>query len=213
VASELALDCYETPTGWKYFGNLLDAGRITLCGEESFGAGSDHVREKDGLWAVLFWLNLLAVQDRGVGPLVQAHWLRFGRHYYTRHDYEGVDHAAAEELMASLRRRLPDIRGATLGGLTVSQCDDFAYTDPVDHSVAKGQGIRLVFAETARIIFRLSGTGTGAATLRLYLERFEPDPARQDRDVQEVLADLAAVAVDVAEIERLTGRNKPSLIT
>lgn len=213
VAAELGLDCYETPTGWKFFGNLLDDGRITLCGEESFGTGSDHLREKDGVWAVLFWLNLLAVQDASIGELVQAHWRRFGRHYYTRHDYEGVDHAGADALMAALRDRLPSLQGATLGALTVSQCDDFAYTDPVDHAVADHQGVRLIFGETARIIFRLSGTGTGGATLRLYLERFESDPSRQGVEVQAALAELAALAVQSAEVERFTGRTQPSIIT
>ena len=213
VAADLGIACYETPTGWKFFGNLLDDGRITLCGEESFGTGSDHIREKDGVWAVLFWLNILAAQDAGVGDLVQAHWRRFGRHYYARHDYEGVDHAGADALMAALRGRLSSLQGAALGALTVSQCDDFAYTDPVDHSVTTGQGVRLIFGEAARIILRLSGTGTGGATLRLYLERFESDPSRQGLDVQTALAELAALAVEIAEVERFTGRNQPSIVT
>ena len=213
VAAALGLDCYETPTGWKFFGNLLDAGRITLCGEESFGAGSDHVREKDGLWAVLFWLNILAATDRSVGELVRTHWTRFGRHYYSRHDYEGLDHAGADALITSLRGRLPGLKGATLAGHTVSQADDFAYTDPVDGSVATGQGLRVIFGEAARIILRMSGTGTGGATLRLYLERFEADPSQQGQEAPAALADLAAAAVELAGIERFTGRTTPSLIT
>jgi phosphoglucomutase len=213
VASELGLACYETPTGWKYFGNLLDHGRITLCGEESFGAGSDHLREKDGLWAVLFWLNILAVRGQSVEQLLAAHWRRFGRHYYSRHDYEGLDRSAAEDLMASLRRRLPQLKDSRFGASPVSQCDDFAYTDPVDHTLTEQQGIRVVFSEGARIVLRLSGTGTSGATLRLYLERFEPDPSRHALSAQAVLADLATLAVELAEIESRTGRTGPSLVT
>ncbi|HXQ16661.1 MAG TPA: alpha-D-glucose phosphate-specific phosphoglucomutase [Caulobacteraceae bacterium] len=213
VATELGLACYETPTGWKYFGNLLDAGRITLCGEESFGAGSDHVREKDGLWAVLFWLNILAARGESVRQLVTGHWRRFGRHYYTRFDYEDVDHAAAEDLMASLRGRLPGLQNISFGSLKTSQCDDFAYTDPVDHALAAGQGVRLVFSDDARIVYRLSGTGTEGATLRVYLERYEPDPSRQTLEPQEVLGDLAVLAVGIAEVKRRTGRTRPSVVT
>jgi phosphoglucomutase len=213
VAAQLGLECYETPTGWKYFGNLLDAGRITLCGEESFGAGSNHVREKDGVWAVLFWLNILAVRGESVNQLVSEHWRRFGRHYYSRFDYEGLDHAAAEDLMAALRGRLGSLNNASVGPLKVSQCDDFAYTDPIDHTVATQQGVRLVFADAARIVYRLSGTGTEGATLRLYLERYEPDPARQGLEAQDVLADLAAFAVKTAEVTRRTGRTGPSVVT
>ena len=213
VASELGIACYETPTGWKYFGNLLDDGRITLCGEESFGTGSDHLREKDGLWAVLFWLNLLAVRGQGVEQLVAAHWRRFGRHYYARHDYEGLDHAAAEGLMASLRLRLPRLKDSSFRALKVSQCDDFVYTDPVDHTVTEHQGIRVVFSEHARIVYRLSGTGTTGATLRVYLERFEADPSRHGLAPQEVFADLATLAVKIAEVERRTGRARASVVT
>ncbi len=213
VAAALGVACYETPTGWKYFGNLLDDGRITLCGEESFGAGSDHLREKDGLWVVLFWLNILAVRGQDVQQLVTAHWRRFGRHYYARHDYEGLDVAAAKDLMASLRLRLPRLKETTLGALRVSQCDDFAYTDPVDHTTAEDQGIRIVFSQDARIVYRLSGTGTDGATLRLYLERFEPDPARHALAAKDALADLAALAVKIAEVEGRTGRARPSVIT
>lgn len=212
VAAELGIACYETPTGWKFFGNLLDAGLITLCGEESFGAGSDHVREKDGLWAVLFWLNILAATGQGVGQVVTSHWRRFGRHYYSRLDYEDLDHAAAEALIASLRSRLPGLNGATAGTLKVSHCDDFAYTDTVDHSVSEHQGVRLVFSDDARIVYRLSGTGTGGATLRVYLERFEPNPARHRLASREAVRDLATFAVQVAEIERRTGRVEPSAV-
>jgi phosphoglucomutase len=213
VASALGIACYETPTGWKYFGNLLDDGRITLCGEESFGMGSDHLREKDGLWAVLFWLNVLAVRGQGVEQLVTTHWRRFGRHYYSRHDYEGLDLMAAEDVMASLRRRLPRLKDSSFGALKVSQCDDFAYADPVDQTLTEHQGIRLVFSEDARIVFRLSGTRTDGAILRLYLERFEPNPSRHALAVQEVLADLASLAVEIAEVERRTGRERPSIVT
>ncbi len=213
VAAELGVPCYETPTGWKFFGNLLDDGRITLCGEESFGTGSDHVREKDGLWAVLFWLNILAVQGQGVEDLLTAHWRRFGRHYYVRHDYDDLDDATAETLMAVLRRQLPNLQGRSFGAFTVSECDDFAYTDPVDQSVTEHQGIRVVFSDAARIVYRLSGTGTGAATLRLYLERFEPDPARHALPTTETVADLAAVALEIVQMEAQTGRTCPSAVT
>jgi phosphoglucomutase len=213
VAAELGVACFETPTGWKYFGNLLDAGRITLCGEESFGAGSDHVREKDGLWAVLFWLNILAATGQTVSQVVTGHWQRFGRHYYSRLDYDGLDHAAAEALVAALRSRLPELRGARFGALTVSHCDDFAYTDPVDRSVTERQGVRLAFSDDSRIVYRLSGTGTEGATLRLYLERYEPDPSRHGLNVEDVLRDLATLAAEIAEVEPRTGRASPSAVT
>jgi len=213
VAEALGIDCYETPTGWKFFGNLMDAGRVTLCGEESFGTGSSHVREKDGLWAVLFWLNILAVRQQPVEALMHEHWAKYGRNYYSRHDYEGVDTASAEQLMAGLREGLETLLGRQLGLLTVATADDFSYTDPVDGSVSTGQGIRIGFSEGSRIVFRLSGTGTEGATLRVYLERFEADPARHDQDTQEALADLIAIADDVAGIHRLTGREAPTVIT
>lgn len=213
VAEALAIDCFETPTGWKFFGNLMDAGRVTLCGEESFGTGSSHVREKDGLWAVLFWLNILAVRQRPVETLLREHWAKYGRHYYSRHDYEGVDTVSAEKLMAGLREGLKTLSGRQLGLLTVATADDFSYTDPVDGSVSRGQGIRIGFSEGSRIVFRLSGTGTEGATLRVYLERFEADPAHHDQDTQQALADLVAIADDVAGIRRLTGREFPTVIT
>jgi phosphoglucomutase len=213
VAAELGVDCYETPTGWKFFGNLLDAGRITLCGEESFGTGSDHVREKDGLWAVLFWLNLLAVRKQSVAEIVREHWRRFGRNYYTRHDYEAVDAAAAGQLMDHLRILLPDLPGKRLGDLAVEYADDFSYTDPVDGSVASGQGIRIGFEGGSRIVMRLSGTGTEGATLRVYIERYEPDPALHEQDVQAALAPLIVTARELAQIEARTGRAEPDVVT
>jgi phosphoglucomutase len=213
VAAALGVPCHETPTGWKFFGNLLDAGQATLCGEESYGTGSDHLREKDGLWAVLFWLNILAATGSSVETLVRAHWARFGRNYYSRHDYEAVDSGAADTLIGRLRERLPTLSGQSLGSLRVTQADDFAYTDPIDGSVATRQGVRLIFDGGSRIVFRLSGTGTEGATLRVYLERYEPDIARQDVPVQQMLAPLNAIARDVAQIEALTGRTTPSVVT
>lgn len=213
VAEKLGLRCYETPTGWKFFGTLLDAGLATLCGEESFGTGSNHVREKDGLWAVLFWLNVLAHRQQPVSEIVQNHWKTFGRNYYSRHDYEAIDSAAANSLMDDLRARLPGLPGTRLGEYTVSLADDFAYTDPVDGSTTTKQGIRIGFADGSRIVFRLSGTGTEGATLRVYVERFEPDPAKHDRDTQEALADLIAIAGSTAGIAERTGRTEPTVIT
>jgi phosphoglucomutase len=213
VAAALDVSCYETPTGWKYFGNLLDAGRVSLCGEESFGTGSNHLREKDGLWAVLFWLNILSVRGQTVGSLVRDHWRRYGRHYYSRHDYEAIDPDAAGRLMKDLRLRLPLLRGSRFASSEVSLCDDFSYVDPVDHSVAEAQGIRVIFGEDARIIYRLSGTSTDATTLRVYLERYERDPSMQDVETQEALLELAALARQIACIEEKTGRRRPSLVT
>ena len=213
VASALGIDCFETPTGWKFFGNLLDAGRVTLCGEESYGTGSSHVREKDGLWAVLFWLSLLGATGRSVESLVREHWRTFGRNYYTRHDYEGVPVEAANSLMADLRAALPGLSGQRFGARTLTLADDFAYTDPVDGSVSTQQGVRLIFDDGARVICRLSGTGTEGATLRLYLERYEANPGLQDMDVQQALADLAALADQVAGIAQRTGMRGPSVAT
>lgn len=213
VAAKMGIPCFETPTGWKFFGNLLDAGKATLCGEESFGTGSDHVREKDGLWAVLFWLNVLAVKQEPVADLVKAHWREYGRNFYSRHDYEGVDSEAADGLMNHLREMTGSLKGQKLGAFEVALADDFAYTDPVDGSVSKNQGIRIGFTDGSRIVFRLSGTGTEGATLRVYIERYEADPSRHDQDTQEMLADLIAIANEVAEIKQRTGRNKPTVIT
>ena len=213
VAEALGLSCYETPTGWKFFGNLLDAKRITLCGEESFGTGSDHVREKDGLWAVLFWLNLLAVRKRSVQAIVQEHWRRFGRNFYTRYDYEDIDTEAANTLITHLQARLTDLPGTTLDGYTVDYADNFAYTDPVDGSVSENQGIRIGFTDGSRIVYRLSGTGTEGATLRVYLEAYEPDPEKQNRETAGVMQPLVGIAVGIAEIEPRTGRKEPTVIT
>ena len=212
VAKALGVPCYETPTGWKFFGNLLDAGRATLCGEESYGSGSNHVREKDGVWAVLFWLNLLAATGKRVEEIVQAHWQRFGRHYYSRHDYEALDTGIANALMQALRERVDSLAGQTLNGLMVAKADDFAYDDPVDGSVSRQQGIRVIFDNGARVVYRLSGTGTEGATLRVYLEWFEADPAGHVVPVQEKLAGLVAIARELAGIGERTGRSGPDVI-
>lgn len=213
VAAAMGIPCYETPTGWKFFGNLLDAGKVSLCGEESFGTGSDHVREKDGLWAVLMWLNILARRGETVAGIVRAHWAKFGRNIYSRHDYEAIETEAANGLMAHLRDTLPDLPGREFNGYRVKAADDFAYTDPVDGSEARGQGIRIMFADGSRIVYRLSGTGTEGATLRVYLERYQPDPALQDVDAQESLKALIEIARDLAGIEARTGRSAPTVIT
>ncbi|HRD35628.1 MAG TPA: alpha-D-glucose phosphate-specific phosphoglucomutase [Rhodocyclaceae bacterium] len=214
VAQALGIPCYETPTGWKFFGNLLDAGRATLCGEESYGTGSTHVREKDGLWAVLFWLNLLAVSGESVESLVRAHWARFGRHYYSRHDWEGIPTERADHLMAALRARLPDLAGHDCGaGLRITHADDFAYTDPVDGSVSARQGVRLRFDDGSRIVFRLSGTGTDGATLRVYLERYAASAAAHDHPTQQALAALVDIADTLAGIRHHSGMPHASVIT
>ena len=213
VAKALGIASYETPTGWKFFGNLLDAGKVTLCGEESYGTGSDHVREKDGLWAVLFWLNILAATGKSVESLVRAHWAHYGRNYYSRHDYEAIDSAKADALMTALRAQLPSLVGQVLEGQRVAIADDFSYTDPIDGSVSKQQGVRLIFENGSRVVFRLSGTGTEGATLRVYLELFEADVARQSIETQTALAPLIAVAQQVAGIAAHTGRSEPSVVT
>ncbi|HHH45783.1 MAG TPA: alpha-D-glucose phosphate-specific phosphoglucomutase [Thiotrichales bacterium] len=213
VADRLGIPCYETPTGWKFFGNLLDAGRITLCGEESFGTGSNHIREKDGLWAVLFWLNLLAENRRSVADTVRDHWREFGRDYYTRHDYEGIDSEAAQRLMSELRGSLAELAGSAPDGHRIRLADDFRYEDPVDHSISEHQGIRILFENEARIVYRLSGTGTAGATLRVYIERYEPDPSRHGLDAQQALADYIRLADEIAGIRRHTGRERPDVIT
>ena len=213
VAAALGIPCYETPTGWKFFGNLLDAGKATLCGEESAGTGANHVREKDGLWAVLFWLNLLAVRGEAVTAIVRDHWRRFGRHYYARHDFEGLEKGGAERLMQSLRERAGKLKGQGLAGGTIAGADDFAYVDPVDGSTASHQGIRVELADGSRLVYRLSGTGTDGATLRLYIERYEPDPARQAGESAVALAGLAEAAYGLADIAGHTGRQAPSVVT
>jgi phosphoglucomutase len=213
VARELGIQCYETPTGWKFFGNLLDAGAITLCGEESFGTGSDHVREKDGLWAVLFWLNILARHQRSVEDVVREHWVRFGRNFYTRHDYESLPTNAAGEVFERVRRQLPNLAGSTLGPFRVAAADEFSYRDPVDGSLSERQGLRLLFDGGGRIIFRLSGTGTEGATIRLYVESYEADPARHRADPQTALAPLIDIAHQLSELRERTGRTAPTVIT
>ncbi|MGY2779646.1 phosphoglucomutase [Thermostichus sp. MS-CIW-23] len=213
VAAKLGIPCYETPTGWKFFGNLLDAGKVTLCGEESFGTGSHHIREKDGLWAVLFWLNILAARRQPVRQIVEEHWRTYGRNVYSRHDYEGLPVEVAEALMADLRRSLSGWVGQRLGSHTVAYADDFSYTDPVDGSTTSHQGIRIGFEDGSRIIYRLSGTGTHGATLRVYLERLELDPARHGLDPQVALAEQIQLADHLAQICARTGRQQPDVIT
>ena len=213
VAEKLGLDCYETPTGWKFFGNLMDADRVTLCGEESFGTGSNHIREKDGLWAVLFWLNILAVNQQSVEEIMREHWQTFGRNYYSRHDYEAVESDRANTLITRLRDKLPSLKGQKLGQREVAYADDFSYTDPVDGSTSQQQGVRIGFVDGSRIVFRLSGTGTQGATLRLYLESYEPNIAKHGLDAQEALADLIKIADQVAQIHELTGMAQPTVIT
>ncbi|MXQ13074.1 alpha-D-glucose phosphate-specific phosphoglucomutase [Microvirga makkahensis] len=213
VAKKLGINFFETPTGWKFFANLLDAGLITICGEESAGTGSNHIREKDGLWAVLLWLNILAVTRKPADQIVREHWATYGRDYYTRHDYEELETAPANELMDALRAKLASLPGQRFGELTVQACDDFAYTDPVDGSVTMKQGIRILFREDARAVFRLSGTGTSGATLRVYLERFEPNPVRHNMPTAEVLAPVIEAANAISEIASRTGRSEPSVIT
>lgn len=213
VAQSLGLACFETPTGWKFFGNLMDAGKVTLCGEESFGTGSNHVREKDGLWAVLFWLNILAVKHQSVETVMREHWNKFGRNFYSRHDYEGIPSEAASGLMKHVAESFAELTGKKFGKHEIKFCDDFSYTDPVDASVSSGQGIRIIFVDGSRIIFRLSGTGTEGATLRLYLEAYEPDPARHNLDAQEALSDFITIASQISGLRERTGRERPTVIT
>jgi phosphoglucomutase len=213
VAAALGIPCYETPTGWKFFGTLLDAGRINLCGEESFGTGSDHVREKDGLWAVLMWLNILAARRLSVAELMAEHWATYGRTYYGRHDYEAIDQNAANALIDELRTRLPALAGETAGGRRIANADEFSYVDPVDGSRSDRQGLRIAFEDGARIVYRLSGTGTAGATLRVYFERYEPVGGEHGLDAMAALKELADLAADLAAIERHTGRTEPDVAT
>jgi phosphoglucomutase len=213
VARALGIPCFETPTGWKFFGNLMDAGRVSLCGEESYGTGSSHVREKDGLWAVLFWLNLLAATGKSVETLVRELWTAHGRCVYSRHDYEAIPSDQADALMAALRAQLPTLAGTTVDGCAIALADDFAYTDPVDGSVSSKQGVRIILSDGSRVVFRLSGTGTEGATLRVYLERHEPDPSRHDVEAQAALQPLVALAETLAHIQALTGMAQPSVMT
>ncbi len=213
VAKDYGMPCYETPTGWKYFGNLLDAGKIALCGEESFGTGADHVREKDGLWAVLFWLNLLAVKGEPVSSIVHEHWRKFGRDIYSRHDYEAVATDIANGIFDHLRDQLPDLPGQTLDGNRVKYADEFSYQDPIDGSISRNQGIRIGFENGSRIVFRLSGTGTVGATLRIYLERYETDTDKHDQDAQQALAGMIELAEQLCEVKKRTGMSAPTVIT
>lgn len=213
VAKALNIPCFETPTGWKFFGNLMDAGKVTFCGEESFGTGSDHVREKDGLWAVLFWLNILALRKQSVESIVREHWAKFGRNFYSRYDYEGLPTGDANGVMTHLRDNFAALTGKQFGKYTVATCDDFSYTDPVDASVSKNQGIRIMFSDGSRIIFRLSGTGTEGATLRVYLEAYEADVARHHLDAQDALKELIQIGLSISELIARTGRQQPTVIT
>ncbi|MBO3705505.1 MAG: alpha-D-glucose phosphate-specific phosphoglucomutase [Candidatus Accumulibacter sp.] len=213
VARALGIPCYETPTGWKYFGSLLDAGKATLCGEESAGTGSNHVREKDGLWAVLYWLNILAVRATSADVIVREHWRRFGRNVYSRHDYEAIETDRADRLMDELRARLPQLAGSESCGLRIAAADDFSYTDPVDGSRSERQGVRVMLDDGSRVVFRLSGTGTEGATLRVYLERFVADPDQHEVPTQEALAPLIRLADAVAQITAITGRQKADVIS
>ncbi|MCV3243651.1 alpha-D-glucose phosphate-specific phosphoglucomutase [Mesorhizobium sp. ZC-5] len=213
VAEKMGVGMYETPTGWKFFGNLLDAGMATICGEESAGTGSDHVREKDGLWAVLLWLNILALRGESAKQIVEKHWAEYGRNYYSRHDYEEVETERANALIDGLRGKLASLPGTSIGDLKIVAADDFQYDDPVDGSVSKHQGIRVMFEGGSRVVFRLSGTGTSGATLRVYIERYEPKDGRLDLETQAALADLIAAAETLAGIKKHTGRDKPTVIT
>ena len=213
VAKDLGINCYETPTGWKFFGNLLDAGQITLCGEESFGTGSDHVREKDGLWAVLFWLQILAKRQCSVAEIMADHWTRFGRHYYSRHDYEAVDSTAAHGLYDRLEAMLPSLKGQPFAGGTIRDADNFSYTDPIDNSVTEGQGLRLLLEDGSRVVIRLSGTGTKGATIRVYLESYVPSSGDLNQDPQVALGEMIRAINALAEIEERTGMKQPTVIT
>ncbi|AJI57874.1 phosphoglucomutase [Francisella philomiragia] len=213
VAESLGLPCFETPTGWKFFGNLLDAQKITLCGEESYGTGSDHIREKDGVWAVLFWLNLVAATGKQIDQLVEEHWQKFGRNFYSRHDYEAIDTVIANSIMSSLRDKLSSLAGTQLNGEKVAKADDFSYTDPIDGSVSNHQGIRIIFEDGSRIVFRLSGTGTQGATLRIYLEKYESDSSKFNIPTQQALASLIDIAGDLTNIKSLTGMTEPTVVT
>ncbi len=213
VAKSLNIPLFETPTGWKFFGNLMDAGRVTLCGEESFGTGSSHVREKDGLWAVLFWLNLIAAKRMSVEAILKEHWKQFGRNFYSRHDYENLPLEAGKDVIETVRARFPDLAGSILGKYRVDFCDDFSYLDPIDGSLSVGQGLRIIFTDGSRIVYRLSGTGTEGATLRIYLESFEMDSARHGLDAQDALLDLISISREISRLEEKTGRVTPTVIT
>ncbi len=213
VATKIGINSYETPTGWKFFGNLMDADKVTLCGEESFGTGSSHIREKDGLWAILFWLNILAARNESVSAIVQKHWQEFGRNYYSRHDYEAIDTDSANQVMEVLREKVKGLTDTQLGSLTVSYSDDFCYTDPVDDSISKHQGIRIGFTNSSRIIFRLSGTGTSGATLRIYYESYETQADKFGQETQAALSELINISINISQLTTLTGRTEATVIT
>ncbi|MCU7940850.1 MAG: alpha-D-glucose phosphate-specific phosphoglucomutase [gamma proteobacterium symbiont of Bathyaustriella thionipta] len=213
VAKKLGINSYETPTGWKFFGNLMDAHKVTLCGEESFGTGSSHIREKDGLWAVLFWLNILASRKESVADIVHQHWQEFGRNYYSRHDFEAIESDKANRLMSGLRDKVKTLTGKQLGTLTVSYSDDFSYTDPIDNSISEQQGIRIGFSNGSRIVFRLSGTGTSGATVRIYYESYETDTDKMNQDTQHALNELINLSLIISDLPSLTGRTEPTVIT
>lgn len=213
VAKKLGISCYETPTGWKFFGNLLDANKVTLCGEESYGTGSNHIREKDGVWAVIFWLNLVAVTGKSINQIVEEHWAKFGRNFYSRHDYEAIDSSVAHGLINDVRNKLSSLQGKKFGNYMVAFADDFSYTDPVDGSISSQQGIRIIFTDGSRIVMRLSGTVTDGATLRVYLEKYESDSSRFGISTQTALGDLIAIADEIAEIKLRTGMHEPSVVT
>ena len=213
VADKLGVPCFETPTGWKFFGNLLDDGQITLCGEESAGASSDHIREKDGLWAVLMWLNIVAARKKSVADIVQAHWQEYGRNYYSRHDYEEIDAAKAESVMQRVKDQLANLPGKTYAGEIVETADSFTYHDTVDGSVSENQGLRVIFKSGSRFVLRLSGTGTVGATLRLYLEKYEPAEGNLDQNLQDVLSGIAIIADEISDLRNITGRKEPSTVS
>jgi phosphoglucomutase len=213
VAKELGIKCYETPTGWKFFGSLMDAGLVNICGEESFGTGADHIREKDGTWAVLFWLNILAARGESVEAIVRDHWKKYGRNYYCRHDYEEVESDKAHAVVDALTKKLGSLKGQKFGTYEIAHADDFSYKDPVDGSVSEHQGLRVIFTDGSRIIIRLSGTGTRGATLRLYLERYEPDASKQDMETQEALSSLIEIADQLTDMKKTIGRDTPTVIT
>ena len=213
VAAKLNIPCYETPTGWKFFGNLMDAGKVTLCGEESFGTSSNHVREKDGLWAVLFWLNIIAVKNISVEAILMAHWAEFGRNVYSRHDYEAIPTEAANGVIAHIKSQFNSLPNQVFGSYKVKTCDDFSYHDPIDGSISNNQGIRILFDDGSRIVFRLSGTGTEGATLRIYLEAFDPDVKNHHLDAQVALAEMIKIALQISQLVERTGRVAPTVIT
>jgi len=213
VAAKLNIPSYETPTGWKFFGNLMDAGKVTLCGEESFGTSSSHVREKDGLWAVLFWLNILAKKGTSVEQVLMSHWAEFGRNVYSRHDYENIPTDAANSVIAHIKAQFTSLPNQKLGSYTVKSCDDFSYHDPIDGSISNNQGIRILFDDGSRIVFRLSGTGTEGATIRIYLEAFEPDTKNHHLDAQVALAEMIKIALQISLLKEKTGRDAPTVIT